>query len=378
MLWRNVEVKSTQKAFLYEDGQLAQVLEAGVHRVSILGANKVLETYALTDFYFDNKNAKFLLNEFGELLDKHITKRQLGDFEIGLLYRDGQLVDIFPPGSFLSYWNTSESVHLEMINIKDNFEIADTLLPVLDRNIKANQLAKFLQAVNFVEIMDGQVGLLRVNGKFEKLLPAGRYGFWKYNRTIGVQLVDLRLQEMEVSGQEILTKDRVSLRVNLNATYQIDDAEKVALEFSDVKNFVYKELQLQLREAIGTKSLDELLEDKNSLNVEILASVRDSLKEQGIILKRVGVKDVILPGDMKQILNQVVEAQKQAEANLIKRREETQAMRSLHNTAKLMENNPMLLRLKELDALETITGKIENLSVYGGLDSVLNDLVKLK
>jgi len=66
-----------------------------------------------------------------------------------------------------------------------------------------------------------------------------------------------------------------------------------------------------------------------------------------------------------------------AEANLIRRREETQATRSLHNTAKVMEGNSTLLRLKELEVLERITSQISTLNVYGGLDGVMNDMVKL-
>jgi regulator of protease activity HflC (stomatin/prohibitin superfamily) len=96
------------------------------------------------------------------------------------------------------------------------------------------------------------------------------------------------------------------------------------------------------------------------------------LREIGVLLKDVGIKDIILPGEMKVILNQVVEAQKAAEANGIKRREETSATRSLHNTAKLMENNPVLMRLKELETLEKIAERIEKIQVIGGLDQVLN------
>lgn len=120
-----------------------------------------------------------------------------------------------------------------------------------------------------------------------------------------------------------------------------------------------------------------MLEDKDALNTVITNSTKAKLASYGIELVSVGVKDIILPGDMKLILNQVVEAQKEAESNLIKRREETQAMRSLHNTAKMMENNPVLLRLKELEALEKITARIDKISVYGGLDGVLNELVTL-
>lgn len=86
---------------------------------------------------------------------------------------------------------------------------------------------------------------------------------------------------------------------------------------------------------------------------------------------------MILPGDMKTILNQVVEAEKVAQANVIKRREETAAMRSALNTARLMDDNPTLLRLKELEVLEKVTEKVDRLTVFGGLEGVMQDVVKI-
>jgi regulator of protease activity HflC (stomatin/prohibitin superfamily) len=97
----------------------------------------------------------------------------------------------------------------------------------------------------------------------------------------------------------------------------------------------------------------------------------------GLAVSSVGVKDVILPDEMKTILNQVVEAEKRAQANLIQRREETAATRSLLNTARLMEENRTLLRLKELETLEKVTEKIDKLTVYGGLEGVLKDVVRI-
>ncbi|HXE39680.1 MAG TPA: slipin family protein, partial [Azonexus sp.] len=90
------------------------------------------------------------------------------------------------------------------------------------------------------------------------------------------------------------------------------------------------------------------------------------------------VKDIVLPGEMKTILAQVVEAEKSAEANVIRRREETAATRSLLNTAKVMEDNPVALRLKELETLERVAERIDRISVFGGLDQVLNGLVQLR
>ena len=138
------------------------------------------------------------------------------------------------------------------------------------------------------------------------------------------------------------------------------------------EDHIYRVLQLALREAVGTRTLDELLENKQAISATIFEQASEKLRDIGVALKDVGVKDIILPGDMKDILNQVVQAQKAAEANGIRRREETSATRSLHNTAKLMENNPVLLRLKELESLEKIAERIEKTQVVGGLDQVLN------
>jgi len=166
----------------------------------------------------------------------------------------------------------------------------------------------------------------------------------------------------------------VSLRLNLTALWQAVDAVKARATVSNLADYIYKELQLALRQAVGTRTLDELLADKGALDREIAAyAVR--LEANGLAVRSVGVKDVILPGEMKTILNQVVEAEKVAQANLIRRREETAATRSLLNTARLMEENPTLLRLKELETLEKVTEKVGSLTVYGGLEGVLRNMV---
>jgi regulator of protease activity HflC (stomatin/prohibitin superfamily) len=92
----------------------------------------------------------------------------------------------------------------------------------------------------------------------------------------------------------------------------------------------------------------------------------------------IAVKDVILPGEMRDILNKVVTAEKEAEANVIRRREETNATRSLLNTTRVMAENPVMLRLKELEALSEIAGKVERLTIHNGTTGLMNDLVKLR
>ena len=149
-------------------------------------------------------------------------------------------------------------------------------------------------------------------------------------------------------------------------------------ETKDPLDHLYKEVQFGLRGAGGTRTRDALLEDKTVIDTSVAAHLKEHFEAIGITVKSVGVKDIILPGDMKMLLGQLVEAEKAAQANVIRRREETNATRSLLNTAKVMETNAVALRLKELETLEKITDKIGNLSVYGGLDAVLNDLVRMK
>jgi len=377
MFWKTIDVADHQRVLLYVRDQFKQVLEPGRHRVSVIGGKVRQETYDITDVIFTHAKAKFLLSQYQDKLKQYLDQFELKDTEVGLLYRDGHLMSVLAPGSVLTVWKGIEDVRVDIIDISKDYQINQSLISLLGRGLKVGQSREVVNAINYTEVADEHVGLLTVNGKLERILQPGNYGFWKYNRSIVIKLLDLRLQAIEVSGQEILTKDRVSLRINLTGSYKVKDPQVVASKVNDYAGFIYRELQLSLREAVGTQSLDTLLEDKDSLNAVITNSDREKLAEYGIQLMSVGVKDIILPGEMKQILNQVVEAQKESEASLIKRREETQAMRSLHNTAKMMENNPVLLRLKELEALERVTGRIDKISVYGGLDGVLNDLVTL-
>ena len=235
-------------------------------------------------------------------------------------------------------------------------------------------LAGVLQVV----VPEHGAGLLCVDGKVERLLGAGSFAFWKFNRSVNVDLVDLRLQAVEVTGQEILTRDKVALRLNLSATWRFTDVLAAFKPLAKPAEHLYRELQFGLRAAVGTRSLDELLENKSVIDEVVTVQVKDKLAALGLELTSVGVKDVVLPGEMKTILAQVVEAGKSAEANVIRRREETAATRSLLNTAKVMEDNPVAQRLKELETLERVAERIDKISVFGGLDQVLNGLVKLR
>jgi regulator of protease activity HflC (stomatin/prohibitin superfamily) len=156
----------------------------------------------------------------------------------------------------------------------------------------------------------------------------------------------------------VLTRDRVTLRLNLSAAFTVQDARRLATVARAPDDVLYLAMQLAARAAVGALSLDELLAQRESLGLAMEAEVRVKAGAVGLALGSFGVKDVILPGEMKELLNRVIAAQKEAEANVILRREETAATRSLAQTAKLLADNPLLVRLKELEAYGELAGKV--------------------
>jgi len=209
-------------------------------------------------------------------------------------------------------------------------------------------------------------------------LEAGVTGYWNPGRKIAAKLVDLTRQALDVTGQEVLTRDRVTLRINISAEYRVVDPLLAVTSVKDFADTLYRALQLAFRKTIGALTLDQILEQKGMVDAEAADKVRTDMAMIGVEVSDISLKDVILPGEMREILNQVVAVQKEAEANVIRRREETNATRSLLNTAKVMAENPVMLRLKELEALESIAGKVERLTVTNGTEGLLNDLVHLR
>lgn len=372
-MMKKIVVADNERVLVFKDRQFLKVLVPGKYRFFDMGNQLSFEPLNVTTAGIIHSQLDVLLKK--PAFAEQVEMFSLQENEVGVVYVDGKLQQVLKPGDRLVTWKAALTTEVKVFSLDTLVPIAEPMLSLLVRE----GLDKTARAKSIVhaQVPEGFVGLLFENGKRVQMLKAGRYGYWLFNRDVQVQLYDLKLQMVEVAGQEILTKDRVSLRINLNAVYRLVDVEAAASQLSNVGDYLYKRLQLALREVIGTRTLDELLADKNVVSSVIFGECHASLKVYGISLDRVGVKDIILPGEMKDILNQVVQAQKAAEANLIKRREETAATRSLSNTAKMMENNATLLRLKELETLEKVVERVEHISVFGGLDSVMNDLVKL-
>ena len=373
-----VTVKKNERGLLLRNGDFDRVLPPGRHLL-FDGLDKLrVETFALEQPAFVHGLADYLLACEPEVVAREFVRVELGEAEAGLRFEDGVLVEILPPATRRLYWKGLREVRVEVIDVAAQpalpAELAQRLTQTQLRQRPVAGLAGVLQ----VQVPEHGAGVLWLDGQLARVLPAGNHAFWKFGRTVSVDLVDLRLQTLEVSGQEILTRDKVALRLNLAATWRYADVLTAFTQLQKPAEHLYRELQLGLRAAVGTRTLDELLEDKRAIDEVVTAHVRGRLAAFGLLLDSVGVKDIVLPGEMKALLAQVVEAEKAAQANVIRRREETAATRSLLNTAKVMEGNPVALRMKELETLERVAERIDRISVVGGLDQVLDGLVRLR
>jgi regulator of protease activity HflC (stomatin/prohibitin superfamily) len=380
MLFRKFHVKKDERALLFKRGDFVDILRPGEHVRFDPLRRLTVEKFGLGQPRFEHRLAEFLVKAEPALVAREFHVVELGPTEVGLRFENGVLAEVLAPNSRRLYFKGYLAQEFERVDIATDFTVEAKLVPQLvaltDKGFKAK--VPGAEGVYGVQVPQFNVGVLYVDGKLAAVLDAGLRAFYRFGRDLRVEFADLRLQVLEVAGQEILTKDKVPLRVNLNAGYRVTDVRVAFGKQAKPVDYLYKELQFGLRAAVGTRTLDELLENKVQIDQVVAEHIARRLQGFGLEVESVGVKDIILPGEMKTILAKVVEAEKAALANVIRRREETSATRSLLNTARVMEDNPIALRLKELETLEKVTEKIDKISVFGGLDAVLKDLVKIR
>lgn len=267
------------------------------------------------------------------------------------------------------YWNVYEDNEFQLVDITDPY--MEKTLPRMYMDLMP---MKFYKKIT---IKDGETGLLYFDNRFEKRLGQGTYYFWNYGKEVSCKIFNMKIQQLDISGQEILTADKVSIRLNVICSYRITNPEELVQKIEGVASQLYTYAQLIIREYVGRFRLDELLAQKEDIGLHIWQKMKEQEAEYCVEIVNAGIKDIILPGEIRDIMNTVLVAEKKAQANVIMRREEVASTRSLLNTAKLMDENQTLLKLKEMEYLERICDKVGNISLHGGtgiLDQ-LSDLV---
>jgi len=364
-----VVLTETQRMLVLEGGRFAAILGPGEHWLKT--RDTVTEMHTLDRPHFVSGFERALFRERRDLAEAHLTEVVAAPDEVVLVMRDGRPMQVVAPDTRAVVWTDSGPWTLERHAVGGTEPVPADVVRRLVRAGLSGGMVSFVVA-------EGHVGLLTVDGVRVATLAPGTHAFWAFGRTVEVKRVETRLRTHEVTGQEILTKDRVTIRVNLTAQVRVTDPVRAVEAVRDFDEALHRSLQLAFRKTLGAMTLDRILAEKVTVDAAAAEAVRAEMARIGLEVGEIALKDVILPGEMRDILNRVVAAEKEAEANVIRRREETNATRSLLNTAKVMAENPVMLRLKELEALETIAGRVERLTIHNGTEGLLGDLVKLR
>jgi regulator of protease activity HflC (stomatin/prohibitin superfamily) len=365
-MFTRIKVKPHERALLFREGEVLGVLQPGVHwyldplfklRSEIVSTRNPWLVHQDLDLIV--KSGK--LGSDAMVLD-------LKDHERALVWIDGRFVRAFDTGLYV-LWTSDHVVRVEIVDARA-MQFVHAELPTI---LRAQGSAALLEVLN---VEPGHAGLWFRDGAYQATLAPGTYAFWKGVGKLKLYDVDMKELVLDISGQEIMTADKVTLRLNALVAYRVTDALRSVTEVEGSAQALYRAAQLALREAVGAKELDALLMGKEALAAELAAMLAPRAAELGIAVVTAGVRDIILPGDMKDLMNRVTEAKKAAEASLITRREETAAMRMQANTAKILESSPTLMKLKELEVLEKVAGKA-NLTVVLGEEGLASRVVKL-
>lgn len=326
---KTVHVQENQKGLLFKNGRFQKLLGPGKYRLmgscqaEILPLDKALvSALCPLDILLADQAAA-----------AQICTVEVADRQFALHFVDGNFSGVLLKGRHA--FRKAAGGH--------TFRLVDLTSPFVEEDFPVylfQELPSYLY--QRVEVAPYQKARLYLDKKLDRLLEPGVYCFWKTPVQVEVDLVDTRLLQMDLTGQEIITQDNVFLRINFVFTYRITDYVRIAAEIDDYAEQLHIAAQLALRDYVARYRLDELL-----------------------------------AGNIREIMNTVLLAEKRAQANVITRREEVASTRSLLNTARLMEENQTLCKLKELEYLERICENVGsiNLNGSGGVLSQLSALL---
>ncbi len=205
-----------------------------------------------------------------------------------------------------------------------------------------------------ITIFEYERGLRFVRGRLRSELGAGLYRYVRAYTVI--RKVDTRPVQLPVNGQEVLSKDGVAVKVSLSAGYRVTDARAATLNADNYITALYTELQQALRAAVSASEVETLLQNRAELGPQILQTCQPAAERLGLVLERLAIRDLTLPGDLKKIFAQVVKARQEGLAALERARGETAALRNLANAAQMVQRNPQLLQLRLLQVAGQQTG----------------------
>ncbi len=368
MFGNTVIINENTRGLLFENGIFKKLLMPGKYRTTKSKNIEILNT--------DQPIASSAC-ALSKLLEKSDIKAQIGKIydvkenQLALRYTDGVFTDVLTHGRY-AFWKDAGNIELKIIDISD---------PETTAGISPDTFSLMQQCFyKKIDVPAHFVAQLYINNSFARILAPGVYYFWNSACPVSTSLIYTGKNKIDVMGQEVLTQDKVTLRVSFVCYYTVTDFEKLSMDSNELNEIIHVSVQLALRDYIGGHTIDAILAGKDEMSAYVLSKLKEKEPSLYIGFSDAGVKDIILPGEIRDIMNTVLIAEKQAQANVISRREEVASTRSLLNTAKLMDENKTLYKLKELEYAERICQHVGNINLNGNSDllSQLSELLTKK
>ena len=348
-----LEVTRTERVILTLDGRFERLFGPGVHWV---WTGFALAEWTRIDLSKTVVEGVALVDAVPRGLNGTVTLT-VGARERLVVVLNGGLFRTFGAGTWRIWTEAGEVRHI-VLDVEARPE------PLTETDALLGHRGPWTEA----EVAEGSALVLLRDAEPVEVVEAGRLRIWNGTRW-GTRTVDLALRALELAAQDLLTADPITLRVKPVVTWRVTDPLVFARN-DTVEAMIWTAVQLALREVVGAKALEELQADKRALDEALTERTRELLPGLGVAVERASVKDIVLPGEVKDILKKVTVARKEAEAQAIRRREEVAHTRQLLNTAKLLESNPTLRRLKELDKLAEIAESVGEVKLVLGGDEL--------
>lgn len=352
-MYETFHVALHERAVVLRDGLPLLALPPGKH--GLWGFNLTLVRFNTDELLCHAQAEVRAIMPEGWLSEVHLESRQRA-----ILSRDGKPRAFLRPGTH-RFWTVDPTVQLQILSVDEPVpELTEEAVALIPQD-----------ALVDTTVLEHQRGLLYVQGRFERVLEPGRHTFWSHAAArMTVRVIDMRRQQLTIAGQDLMTRDKVTLRLTLIVEYSPLEPSVAPHAIANAEQAVYTLAQLVARDYVASVTLDELLEGRNAISRYLMEQTAPQAEKFGIRIDQVGVKDVVLPGEMKTLLNRVIEAEKQAAANVILRREEAAATRTMANAARVMDEQPTLIRLKELETLERIAQRVQELRLIVGVNGI--------
>jgi len=348
-----------QRGFLFKNGKFVRMLGPGKYYT---GAGKEITVLYIGECEVETSafpTMQAAMSDPGFAAET--ISHTVAENELAIHMVNGVYAGIIRPGTHW-FWTAGLYEH--------SFITVDTNCPEFSEDFPAALFAhpELSGVVSRAEVAQKEVGLLYFDKRYIRTLEPGTYYFVKGKVRVEIIRVPTCLLTDSIAGQEVLTADKVTVRVNCLCSYRITDCLKAVTETDSYADQLHYAVQLALREFVGARTLDVLLTSKEELSAFLLARLREKGAALSLAIEEAAVRDIILPGEVRDIMNTVLVAEKRAQANVITRREEVASTRSLLNTARLMDENATLYRLKELEYIERICEKVDSINLSGNTD----------